>query len=177
MRLRTPLDQDDCEKLNTGDMVLLTGTVYTGRDTAHKRLYDAILQGRDLPINLSGQTMFYAAPTPTKPGRIIGSMGPTTSYRMDSYTPKLLEHGLKGMIGKGKRTENVRAAIQQYKAMYFGAMGGVAALLSRCITSAEVVAYEDLGPEAIMCLTIVNFPLVVINDTRGRDLYEEALYS
>jgi fumarate hydratase subunit beta len=174
-KIHTPLTDELCASLNVGDVVLLSGEVFTGRDVAHRRLFEASLKGEPLPIPLEGATIFYAAPTPAKPGNVIGSIGPTTSSRMDQYTPKLIEMGLKGMIGKGKRSAAVREAITTYRAIYFGAMGGVAALLSRCVTKAEVVAYDDLGPEAMMCLEIVNFPLVVVNDTRGRDLYEEAV--
>lgn len=174
-KIHTPLTDELCASLNVGDVVLLSGEVFTGRDVAHRRLFEASLKGEPLPIPLEGATIFYAAPTPAKPGNVIGSIGPTTSSRMDQYTPKLIEMGLKGMIGKGKRSAAVREAITTYRALYFGAMGGVAALLSRCVTKAEVVAYDDLGPEAMMCLEIVNFPLVVVNDTRGRDLYEEAV--
>ncbi len=175
IQVDTPLTDTICEELNVGDLVLLSGEVITGRDTAHKRLYNSILQGERLPVSLEGEIIFYAAPTPARPGHPIGSIGPTTSSRMDQYTPKLIASGLKGMIGKGKRSAEVREAIKRYKAVYFGAMGGVAALLSRCVKKAEVIAYGDLGPESMMRLEIVNFPLVVVNDTKGRDLYEEAV--
>ncbi|HUT83923.1 MAG TPA: FumA C-terminus/TtdB family hydratase beta subunit [Thermodesulfobacteriota bacterium] len=175
IQVDTPLTDTICEELNVGDLVLLSGEVITGRDTAHKRLYNSILQGERLPVSLEGEIIFYAAPTPARPGHPIGSIGPTTSSRMDQYTPKLIASGLKGMIGKGKRSAEVREAIKRYKAVYFGAMGGVAALLSRCVKKAEVIAYGDLGPESMMRLKIVNFPVVVVNDTKGRDLYEEAV--
>jgi len=175
IEIHTPLTDTICEELNAGDRVLLSGEVITGRDTAHKRLYESILQGEKLPVSLEGKIIFYAAPTPARPGHPVGSIGPTTSSRMDQYTPKLIESGLKGMIGKGKRSAEVREAIKRYKAVYFGAMGGVAALLSRCVKKAEVIAYGDLGPESMMRLEVVNFPLVVVNDTKGRDLYEEAV--
>jgi fumarate hydratase subunit beta len=175
IEIHTPLTDEICAELNAGDMVLLSGDVLTGRDVAHKRLFDAIIYGDEMPVDLTGEIMFYAAPTPSKPGHPIGSIGPTTSSRMDQYTPKLIESGLKGMIGKGQRSPEVKKAIQQYTAVYFGAMGGVAALLSGYVTKAEVIAYSDLGPESMMRLAVKNFPLVVINDSRGRDLYEDAL--
>jgi len=174
-RIHTPITRDICEGLNAGDMVLLSGSIITGRDTAHKRLSMLTAEGKDLPVKLDGETIFYAAPTPPRPCRIIGSIGPTTSYRMDEYAPDLMRAGLIGMIGKGKRSAEVRTAIIKYKAVYFGAMGGIAALMSACITKAEVIAYKDLGPEAIMHLEIEDFPLIVINDTKGGDLYEEAM--
>ena len=175
IKIHTPVTSDICEELCTGDRVLLSGSIITGRDTAHKRLFKLIAEGRDLPVKLDGETIFYAAPTPPRPGRIIGSIGPTTSYRMDEYAPDLMRSGLRGMIGKGKRTAEVRAAIIKYKAVYFGAMGGIAALMAGCIKKADIIAYEDLGPESIMRLEIKDFPLIVINDTRGEDLYENAV--
>ena len=175
IEIHTPLTDELCEALTVGDVVLLTGDVITGRDVAHRRLVEAIQNGEPLPVSLSGATLFYAAPTPARPGQVIGSIGPTTSSRMDRYTPMLIERGLKGMIGKGKRSAEVRDAIRRCKAIYFGAMGGVAALLAGCIRKAEVVAYDDLGPEAMMRLEIVKFPLVVVNDIRGGDLYEDAV--
>jgi len=174
-RIHTPITRGICEELNAGDMVLLSGSIITGRDTAHKRLSILIAEGRDLPVKLDGATIFYAAPTPPGPGRVIGSIGPTTSYRMDEYAPDLMRAGLIGMIGKGKRSAEVRAAIMKYKAVYFGAMGGIAALMAGCVKKADVIAYEDLGPESIMRLEIEDFPLIVINDTRGGDLYENAV--
>ncbi|MBW2561764.1 MAG: fumarate hydratase C-terminal domain-containing protein [Deltaproteobacteria bacterium] len=174
-RIHTPITRDICEELNAGDMVLLSGSIITGRDTAHKRLSMLIAEGRDLPVNLDGETIFYAAPTPPRPGRVIGSIGPTTSYRMDGYAHDLMRMGLKGMIGKGRRSAEVRAAIMKYKAVYFGAMGGIAALMAGCVKKADVIAYEDLGPESMMRLEIKDFPLIVINDTKGGDLYENAV--
>ena len=173
-RIHTPITRDICEGLNAGDMVLLSGSIITGRDTAHKRLSMLIAEGKNLPVNLDGETIFYAAPTPPGPGRVIGSIGPTTSYRMDAFAPMLMEAGIRGMIGKGSRSAAVRDAIVRYRTVYLGAMGGIAALMSECVKKAEVIAYEDLGPEAIMRLEIENFPLIVINDTAGRDLYENA---
>ena len=169
--IQTPLTAAICSTLRAGDMVVLTGEVYTARDAAHRRLYEALQQGQPLPIDLSTTTLFYAAPSPTPPGKAIGSIGPTTSYRMDAFTPALIQHGLRGMIGKGNRSPEVIEAIKKYKAVYFGAIGGIAALTARCITKAELIAYEDLGPEAIRRLTIVELPLVVINDSKGNDLY------
>jgi len=174
-RIETPLTDDTCENLRTGDVVLLSGHVFTGRDVAHRKLFEASVRGEKLPIDLRGETMFYAGPTPAMPGRVIGSIGPTTSSRMDQFTPRLLELGMKGMIGKGKRSSEVREAIKRHKAVYFGTMGGVAALLSQCVKRAEVVAYDELGPEAVMRLEIAEFPLVVVNDMEGNDLYERAI--
>ncbi|MEE0776551.1 MAG: Fe-S-containing hydro-lyase, partial [Bacillota bacterium] len=156
--------------------VYITGTIYTARDAAHKRLVDLIEAGEELPIDLKGQIIYYAGPAPSKPGKPIGSVGPTTSYRMDAYAPTLMrEKGLKGMIGKGKRNEEVKKAIKETCAVYFGATGGAAALLSQCVKSAEVIFYPELGPEAVRRLEVEEFPVTVINDTKGRDLYESAV--
>ena len=171
IRIQTPLNKEACLSLRTGDMVLLSGEVYTARDAAHRRMHEALKKGLALPIDLSTATLFYAAPSPAPPGRVIGSIGPTTSYRMDAFTPAFIEHGLKGMIGKGGRSPEVVKAIRRYKAVYFGAIGGIAALTARCVRKVELVAYEDLGPEAIRKLTVADLPLVVINDSRGNDLY------
>ena len=173
-QIHTHLTEEVIASLHAGDMVLLSGEVYTARDVAHRRLYEALGKGEKLPIDLQGAVIFYAAPTPTPPGKIIGSIGPTTSYRMDAFTPRLLEDGLKGMIGKGNRSAEVVAAIKKYKAIYFGAIGGIAALTAKCVIKVEIVAYEDLGPEAIRKLTIVDMPVIVINDIVGHDLYVEA---
>jgi fumarate hydratase subunit beta len=170
-QIHTPLTDEVITSLHAGDMVLLSGEIYTARDVAHRRLYDALIKGEKLPVDLSKTVLFYAAPTPAPPEKVIGSIGPTTSYRMDFFTPKLIENGLRGMIGKGNRSPDVVEAIKQYKAVYFGAIGGIAALMSRCVKKAELVAYEDLGPEAIRKLTIIDFPVVVINDFHGNDLY------
>jgi fumarate hydratase subunit beta len=170
-KIKTPLTEEIITSLNSGDMVLLSGDVYTARDVAHRRLYESLLKGKKLPIDLSQAVIFYAAPTPAPPKKIIGSIGPTTSYRMDFFTPKLIEAGLKGMIGKGNRSPEVVDAIKKYKAVYFGAIGGIAALMSQCVKKVELIAYEDLGPEAIRKLTIVDLPLVIINDSQGNDLY------
>jgi len=171
LEIRTPLNIDICKTLRAGDSILLSGEIYTGRDAAHRRLFEALQRGEPLPIDLRDETLFYAAPTPARPGRVIGSIGPTTSGRMDAYTPALIEQGLRGMIGKGGRSPEVVAAIKKYGAVYFGAIGGIAALTSRCVKKAAVVAYEDLGPEAIMRMDILRMPVVVINDARGGDLY------
>ena len=170
-KIKTPLIEEVITSLHAGDMVLLSGEVYTARDAAHRRLYEALVKGEQLPIDLTQTVLFYAAPTPTPPKKVIGSIGPTTSYRMDSFTPKLIEAGLKGMIGKGNRSPEVVEAIKKNNAVYFGAIGGIAALMSQCVKKVEMIAYEDLGPEAIRKLTINDFPLVVINDFQGNDLY------
>jgi fumarate hydratase subunit beta len=175
VRIHTPLTDEICTALRAGDAVLLSGTVFTARDVAHRRISEALQRGEGPPVPLEGETIFYAGPTPAPPARTIGSVGPTTSGRMDIYTPALLDAGLKGMIGKGKRSAAVREAIRRNRAVYFAAIGGVAALLSRCVTAAEVIAYEDLGTEAIRRLSIADFPLIVINDPEGRDLYEEVM--
>lgn len=173
IRLRTPLTAKDLEKLAIGDKVLITGIIYTGRDAAHKRLFDLLEQGRQLPLDLTGQIIYFVGPSPAKPGQAIGSAGPTTSYRMDAFSPRLIELGLKAMIGKGNRSQAVLEAMKKYTAVYFGATGGAGALLAKAIKKAEIVAYEDLGPEAIRRLEVVDFPVVVINDVRGNDLYVE----
>ena len=175
LRIETPLTEAVLSRLSCGDRVLLSGVVYTARDQAHRRMFEALSRGEPLPFALGGQVLFYAGPTPAPPGSVIGAIGPTTSARMDRYTPALLEKGLKGMIGKGKRSREVIEAIRRYGAVYFGAMGGVAALLSRCVRAASVIDYEDLGPEAVRKLEVVDLPLIVINDREGRDLYEEAI--
>ena len=170
-KIKTPLIEEIVTSLHAGDMVLLSGDIYTARDAAHRRLYETLKKGLPLPIELSISTIFYAAPSPTPPGKVIGSIGPTTSYRMDAFTPALIEHGLRGMIGKGNRSPEVIEAIKKHKAVYFGAIGGIAALTAQCVKKMELIAYEDLGPEAIRKLTIVDLPLVVINDFQGNDLY------
>jgi fumarate hydratase subunit beta len=170
-KIKTPLTEEIITSLHAGDMVLLSGEVYTARDVAHRRLYESLTKGESLPINLSETVLFYAAPTPTPPKKVIGSIGPTTSYRMDAFTPKLLEAGLRAMIGKGNRSPEVVEAIKRSNAVYFGAIGGIAALMSQCVKKMELIAYEDLGPEAIRKLKIFGLPLVVINDSQGNDLY------
>jgi fumarate hydratase subunit beta len=175
IRLKTPLSDADVEKLKAGDKVFLNGVIYTGRDAAHKRLYDLLMEGKPLPIDIKGQVIYYVGPAPAKPGQVIGSAGPTTSGRMDAYSPKLIEIGLKGMIGKGMRKKEVVEAMKKYKAVYFAATGGAGALLAKAIKKAQVVAYEELGPEAINRLEVENFPVIVVNDTKGNDLYEEGM--
>lgn len=172
VELRPPLSDVDVLPLEIGDRVLVTGVIYTARDAAHKRLMDLLAAGQDLPVDFKGQVLYYVGPSPARPGRVIGAAGPTTSYRMDSYTPTMLELGLKVMIGKGKRSPEVIAAIQKHKAVYLGATGGAGALISQCIKKAQVVAFPELGPEAIHRLEVENLPTIVINDCRGGDLYE-----
>jgi len=171
--LRTPLNSNDIEFLRSGDRVTISGTLYTARDTAHRRLMELIEAGMDLPIPIEGQVIYYVGPSPAPPGRVIGAAGPTTSYRMDPFAPRLLELGLKGMIGKGKRSKEVLEAMVKYKGVYMAATGGAGALMARAIKEARVVAYEDLGPEAIRELKVEMFPAVVVNDTLGNDLYVE----
>lgn len=174
IEIETPLTDAVIETLKTGDQVLLSGTIYTGRDAAHLRFAEAVKKGEPLPFDPKGQTIYYVGPTPKKPGYPIGSAGPTTATRMDVHTPLLLERGLKGMIGKGRRSPEVKDAIQRHKAIYFGAIEGTAALLCKCIEEAEVIAYEDLGAEAVFRLKIKNFPATVVNDIFGGDLYDDA---
>lgn len=171
--LKTPLSNEDVERLRIGDRVFINGILYTGRDAAHKRLFELIKEGKELPFDIRGQIIYYVGPTPAPPGKILGSAGPTTSYRMDAYSPALIEKGLKGMIGKGMRSDSVKEAMKKYKAVYFAATGGAGALLAKRIKRAEVVAYEDLGPEAIRRLEVEDFPVIVINDIKGNDLYIE----
>ena len=171
--LTTPLSDADVIQLKAGDIVLLSGIVYTARDSAHKKLIDLMDAGKELPFDVAGSVIYFVGPTPPKSGNPIGSAGPTTSYRMDSFSPRLIkEVGLKGMIGKGKRNKEVTDACTEFKAVYFGATGGAGALLARHIKSSEVIAYEELGPEAIRKLEVVDFPLTVINDTYDQDLYK-----
>lgn len=174
-KITTPLTDEIIKELKCGDLVEITGIIYTARDAAHKRLVELIKEGKDLPFDIKGTIIYYVGPTPAKPGQVIGSAGPTTSYRMDPYAPILLEKGLKGMIGKGRRSKEVRDAIVKYKGIYFASTGGAAALLARHIKSAEIIAYEDLGPEAIRKLYVENFPAIVVNDIYGNDLYEEGV--
>ena len=173
LRLRTPLNDADVERLKVGDRVLINGIIYTGRDAAHKRLFDLLKGGKSLPFDIKGQIIYYVGPTPPKPGQVFGSAGPTTSYRMDVYSPSLMERGLKGMIGKGMRSDAVKEALKKYKAIYFAATGGAGALLAKRVKKAEIVAYEDLGPEAIRRLEVEDLPVIVVNDVRGNDLYIE----
>ena len=173
IRIKPPLSDQDVEKLKTGDRVFINGIIYTGRDAAHKRLFDLLKGGKDLPFDIEGQIIYYVGPTPAKPGQVFGSAGPTTSYRMDAYSPLLIEKGLKGMIGKGMRSDTVKEAIKKYKAVYFAATGGAGALLAKRVKKAEIVAYEDLGPEAIRRLEVEDLPVIVVNDVLGNDLYIE----
>ena len=174
-RITTPLDDVVVAGLRAGDQVLLTGVVYTARDAAHKRLVALIEEGKPLPFELAGQVVYYVGPTPAKPGEPIGAAGPTTAGRMDPYAPVLMERGLKGMIGKGARSKAVRDAMVRHRAVYFAAVGGAGALAAKRIKSAEIVAYEDLGPEAVRKLYVEDFPLFVVNDVYGGDLYEEGV--
>lgn len=171
-KISTPLTEEISKTLRAGDSILLSGIVYTARDAAHGRLINLLDEGKELPLNINGEVIYYVGPTPEKPGEVIGSAGPTTSYRMDSYAPRLLDLGLKGMIGKGARNEEVISAIKRNNAIYFGAIGGAGALISKCIKSSEVIAYDDLGAEAIRKLEVKDMPLVVIIDTGGNNLYE-----
>lgn len=175
IRIETPLSDEDVERLRAGDRVLISGVIYTGRDAAHKRLVDLIDRGEKLPLDIKGQIIYYVGPTPARPGKPIGSAGPTSSYRMDSYSPKLMEKGLKGMIGKGMRSKEVIEAMKKYKAVYMAAVGGAAALIARRIKKSEIIVYEDLGPEAIRRLEVEDFPVIVVNDVWGSDLYVEGM--
>jgi len=175
IRLTTPLSTEDVEDLRIGDKVLLNGVLITGRDAAHKRLFERINKGKEPPIDIKGQVIYYVGPTPARPGKPIGSAGPTSSYRMDPYSPRLIELGLKGTIGKGNRSQTVIEAMKRFKAVYFGATGGAGALIAKRIKKAEIIAYADLGPEAIRILEVEDFPVIVINDTKGNDLYHESI--
>ena len=173
MKLTTPLSDEMVEKLHAGDRIEITGTIFVGRDAAHKRMVEALDRGEKLPADLTGQIVYYMGPSPTKPGHVIGSAGPTTSGRMDRYAPRLMEIGLKGMIGKGLRAAPVKDAIKKYKAVYFAATGGAAALIAQRIKKAQVIAYEELGAEALQKLEVENFPVIVVNDMYGGDAYED----
>lgn len=173
MRLSTPLDEKMVLGLRAGDRVLISGTIFVARDAAHKRLVEALDRGEPPPFALRGQVIYYMGPSPAPPGRPIGAAGPTTSYRMDPYTPRLLAEGLKGLIGKGERSSEVKEALRKHKAVYFAATGGAAALLAKAVKVAEVIAYEDLGPEALLRLEVEDFPAIVANDAHGGDAYEE----
>ena len=170
--VKAPLTRQAARELKAGDSCLISGVIYTARDAAHKRLCELVAQGKELPVDLTDGIIYFVGPTPAKEGQAIGSAGPTTSYRMDAYSPTLIALGLTGMIGKGKRGPEVIAAMQEHGAVYFGAIGGCGALLSSCIKKAEVVAYEDLGAEAIRRLEVEDFPVVVIIDAEGNNLYE-----
>lgn len=171
-QITTPISQSASESLKAGDYVYLTGTIYTARDAAHKRMYESLKKGESLPIELADQMIYYMGPSPAREGNVIGSAGPTTASRMDKYTPELLDLGLRGMIGKGKRTQAVSDAIVRNKAVYFAAVGGAGALLSKQIKKAEVIAYDDLGTEAIRKLYVEDFPVIVVIDSLGNNLYE-----
>jgi fumarate hydratase subunit beta len=172
-KVQLPLTDETIKDLHAGDNVLLNGVLYVGRDTAHKRLVETLDKGQPLPFDIKGQTIYYMGPSPAKPGQIIGAAGPTTSGRMDSYSPRLMQEGLKGMIGKGNRTKPVKEAIVKYKAVYFAAIGGAGALIAKGIKKSDIIAYEELGAEAIRRLEVENFPVTVINDIYGKDLYED----
>jgi len=171
-KLQTPFTREDARSLKAGDSCLITGVIYTARDAAHKRLCELAAQGKPLPVDMENAIIYFVGPTPAKPGQAIGSAGPTTSYRMDAYSPTLIAMGQTGMVGKGKRNAEVIAAMKEYGAVYFGATGGCGALLSKCIKKAEIVAYEDLGAEAIRRLEVEDFPVIVIIDSEGNNLYE-----
>ncbi len=173
MKLTPPLTDEVLEKLHAGDRIEITGTIYVARDAAHKRMVDALDRGEKLPLDVRGQIVYYMGPSPTKPGKVIGSAGPTTSGRMDRYAPRLMAEGLKGMIGKGLRLPPVKDAMKQYKAVYFAATGGAAALIAQRIKKAEVIAYADLGAEALQKLEVEDFPVIVVNDIYGGDAYED----
>ena len=172
--IQTPLTKEEAQKLKAGDTVLLTGVIYTARDAAHKRMCEALERGEELPFPLQDTVIYYVGPTPAPPGRVIGSAGPTTSGRMDAYAPRLMEEGLRGMIGKGERTDAVIESMKKNGAVYFAATGGAAALLASRIKAAKVIAWEDLGTEAVRRLEVEDFPLTVVIDAQGRDLYKEA---
>ncbi|MBR2937113.1 MAG: Fe-S-containing hydro-lyase [Oscillospiraceae bacterium] len=172
VKITTPLTREAVKNLKAGDSCLISGVIYTARDAAHKRLCELVAQGKELPMDVKDSIIYFVGPTPAKPGQAIGSAGPTTSYRMDAYSPILIEQGLTGMIGKGKRGPEVIDAMKQHGAVYFGAIGGCGALLSQCIKEAEIIAYEDLGAEAIRRLVVEDFPVVVIIDSQGNNLYE-----
>jgi fumarate hydratase subunit beta len=173
-RICAPLSDSDVASLRAGDLVLISGDVIGARDAAHRRLFELLEQGRPLPVDLRGQIIYYVGPTPARPGEVIGTAGPTTAGRMDPYTPALLAVGLKGMIGKGSRSQAVQEAMQAHKAVYVAAVGGIGALLRRCVEGVRAIAYEDLGPEAMRLITLKDFPAIVVNDCHGGDLYAEA---
>lgn len=172
IRITAPLTREAARELRAGDSCLISGVIYTARDAAHKRLCELVEKGEELPIDITDSVIYFVGPTPERPGEVIGSAGPTTSYRMDAYSPTLIALGNTGMIGKGKRGDEVIAAMRQHGAVYFGAIGGCGALLASCVKSSEVVAYEDLGAEAIRRLVVEDFPVVVVIDSEGNNLYE-----
>ncbi len=173
IKITAPLSREEARKLKSGDSVLISGVIYTARDAAHKRLCELADKGQELPLDIKDSIIYYVGPTPAKEGQAIGSAGPTTSYRMDAYSPTLIRLGVTGMIGKGKRGPEVIAAMKEHGAVYFGAIGGCGALLSKCIKKAEVIAYDDLGAEAIRRLEVEDFPVVVVIDSEGNNLYEK----
>lgn len=172
-KIALPLTDGTLEELRAGDDVLLSGVMYVARDAAHKRIIEALEQGKELPFDLRGQTVYYMGPSPAKPGQVIGAAGPTTSGRMDIYAPRLIAEGLKGMIGKGMRSKPVKDAMKKHRAVYFAAIGGAGALISKRIKKSEVVAYGELGAEAVLRIEVADFPAIVVNDIHGGDLYEE----
>jgi fumarate hydratase subunit beta len=172
-KITSPFNDKTIADLKAGDQVLISGVMYVGRDAAHKRLVETMNKGEKMPFDIKGQVIYYMGPSPTKPGNVIGSSGPTTSGRMDAYTPRMLEAGLKGMVGKGLRTKEVKDAIKKYKAVYLAGVGGAAALIAKRIVKSEIIAYEELGPEALLRIEVKDFPAIVINDMYGGDLYEE----
>jgi len=172
IRIETPLTLEVAKSLRAGDEVLISGTIYTARDAAHKRLVECLDQGKELPFPVEDAIVYYVGPTPAKPGQVIGSAGPTTSTRMDAYAPRLIAKGLRGMLGKGRRSDAVMDSMKEHGAVYFGAIGGAAALLAKCITASEIVCYEELGAEAIRKLTVKDLPATVVIDTEGASLYK-----
>jgi len=174
-KICTPLNSEIIDSLQAGDCISLTGTIYAARDAAHKKMYEMILKGQELPFDIINQVIYYVGPCPAKPGEVIGSAGPTTSGRMDYYTPKLLEAGLRGMIGKGQRSREVIESMIINRAVYFGAVGGAGALIAKCIKQQEIIAFPELGPEALRRMYVEDFPLTVIIDSRGKNIYEEGI--
>ncbi len=175
IKITPPLSDADVEALNAGDKVLITGVLYTARDSAHKKFIELLDAGKELPFDPKGQLIYYVGPTPTKPGEIIGSAGPTTSGRMDAFTPRILETGLKGTIGKGQRSPEVLESMKEHKAIYLAAVGGAAALIAQSIKKVEIIAYEELGTEAVRRLEVVDFPAIVVNDSKGNDLFADGV--
>ncbi len=173
--IKTPLTEDITKSLKAGDYVYITGVIYSARDAAHKRIYESVLEGKEIPFPIKNNIVYYLGPTPEREGQVIGSAGPTTSSRMDKYTPMLLQKGMKGMIGKGKRSSEVIKEIKKEKGIYFAAVGGAGALLSKKIISSKIIAYEDLGTEAIREMYVENFPAIVVIDTEGNNLYDTAI--
>ena len=173
IKITAPLKEEDILELKAGDRVLISGYIYTARDAAHKRLIELLDKNENLPLNIKNEIIYYVGPSPEKPGQVVGSAGPTTSYRMDPYAPRLMDLGLKGMIGKGSRSKEVVESIIKNRAIYFGAIGGAAALISKSIKSAEIIAYDDLGSEAIRRFKVEDFPAIVVIDCDGKNLYEE----